>query len=52
LLHEGSQELDVAPWTLLFPAAFLVVTLASFQFLGDALRDWLDVGRAPREAAP
>jgi oligopeptide transport system permease protein len=51
LLHEGSQELDVAPWTLLFPAAFLVVTLASFQFLGDALRDWLDVGRAPREAA-
>jgi len=52
LLHEGSQELDVAPWTLLFPAAFLVVTLASFQFLGDALRDWLDVRRAPREAAP
>lgn len=51
LLHEGSQELDVAPWTLLFPAAFLVVTLASFQFLGDALRDWLDVRRAPREAA-
>jgi oligopeptide transport system permease protein len=28
---------------LLFPAGFLVVTLAAFQFLGDALRDWLDV---------
>jgi oligopeptide transport system permease protein len=43
LLHEGSQELDIAPWSLLFPAGFLVATLASFQFLGDGLRDWLDV---------
>ncbi len=43
LLYEGSQELDSAPWTLLFPAGLLVATLASFQFLGDALRDWLDV---------
>lgn len=43
LLYEGSQELDSAPWTLLFPAGFLIATLASFQFLGDALRDWLDV---------
>jgi oligopeptide transport system permease protein len=42
LLHEGSQELDSAPWTLLFPAGFLIATLASFQFLGDALRDRLD----------
>jgi oligopeptide transport system permease protein len=43
LLAEGVQELDSAPWVLLFPAAFLVATLAAFQFLGDALRDWLDV---------
>lgn len=47
LLYEGSQELDTSPWTLLFPAIFLVATLASFQFLGDALRDRLDVRRAP-----
>ena len=48
LLYEGSQELDSAPWTLLFPAGLLVATLASFQFLGDALRDWLDVrGESP-----
>ena len=47
LLHEGSQELDTAPWSLLFPAGFLVATLASFQFLGDGLRDWLDVRGAP-----
>ena len=43
LLSEGVQELDSAPWTLLFPAGFLVATLALFQFLGDGLRDWLDV---------
>ena len=43
LLAEGVQELDSAPWTLLFPAGFLVATLAAFQFLGDGLRDWLDV---------
>lgn len=43
LLAEGVQELDSAPWTLLFPASFLVVTLAAFQFLGDGMRDWLDV---------
>lgn len=45
MLYEGSQELDSAPWTLLFPAGFLIATLASFQFLGDGLRDWLDVRR-------
>lgn len=48
LLFEGSQELDSAPWTLLFPAGFLITTLAAFQFLGDSLRDWLDVRREPR----
>ncbi len=42
LLAEGVQELDSAPWTLLFPASLLVVTLAAFQFLGDGLRDWMD----------
>ncbi|UHQ23195.1 ABC transporter permease [Lysobacter sp. 5GHs7-4] len=50
LLSEGVQELDSAPWTLLFPAGFLVATLATFQFLGDGLRDWLDV-RGEHEAA-
>jgi len=43
LLGEGVQELDSAPWTLLVPAVALVATLAAFQFLGDGLRDWLDV---------
>ena len=43
LLQEGTQELDSAPWTLLVPALLLVTTLACFQQLGDALRDWLSV---------
>lgn len=46
LLYEGAQEMDSAPWSLMFPATFLVATLASFQFLGDGLRDWLDVRKA------
>ena len=46
LVHEGSQELDYAPWTLLLPAALLVLTLATFQQLGDALRDALNPRRA------
>jgi len=46
LLYEGAQEMDSAPWSLMFPALFLVATLASFQFLGDGLRDWLDVRKA------
>ncbi len=50
LLSEGVQELDSAPWTLLFPAGLLVATLAAFQFLGDGLRDWLDV-HGQREVA-
>jgi oligopeptide transport system permease protein len=45
LLHEGSQELDAAPWVLLFPATLLVTTLALLQRIGDLLRDRLQ--RAP-----
>jgi ABC-type glutathione transport system ATPase component/ABC-type dipeptide/oligopeptide/nickel transport system permease subunit len=42
LLGEGAQELDTAPWTLLFPAALLCGLLLAFQRLGEALRDALD----------
>lgn len=42
LVNEGAQELEVAPWSLMFPAGFLAATLFSFNFLGDGLRDALD----------
>jgi oligopeptide transport system permease protein len=42
LVNEGAQELETAPWSLMFPAAFLAATLFAFNFLGDGLRDALD----------
>lgn len=51
LLAEGVQELDLAPWTLILPALFLVGTLAAFQFLGDALHDWLRADAPAPDAA-
>lgn len=42
LVNEGAQELESAPWMLIFPAGFLAVTLFCFNFIGDGLRDALD----------
>ncbi len=42
LLQEGAQNMQVAPWQLLIPSVFLVVTLFCFNFIGDGLRDALD----------
>jgi oligopeptide transport system permease protein len=42
LVNEGAQEMENAPWMLIFPAMFLTVTLFCFNFLGDGLRDALD----------
>lgn len=42
LIHDGAQMLDSAPWLLIFPAVMLSLTLYSFNYLGDGLRDALD----------
>ena len=42
LVHEGAQEMESAPWSLIFPSVFLAVTLFCFNFIGDGLRDALD----------
>ena len=42
LLQEGAQSMEVAIWQLSFPAAFMVVTLFCFNYIGDGLRDALD----------
>lgn len=42
LLQEGSQTMQVAPWQILIPSVFLVVTLFCFNFIGDGLRDAFD----------
>lgn len=42
LVHDGAEELESAPWMLIFPATFLATTLFCFNFVGDGLRDALD----------
>ena len=42
LVSEGAQEMENAPWMLVFPSLFLALTLFCFNFLGDGLRDALD----------
>jgi oligopeptide transport system permease protein len=42
LIYDGANQMETAPWALLFPALFMAVTLFSFNFIGDGLRDALD----------
>ena len=42
MLQDGAHTMQVAPWQLLVPAVFLVITLFCFNFIGDGLRDALD----------
>ena len=42
LVKEGSEEMETAPWMLLFPAFLLATTLFCFNFIGDGMRDALD----------
>ena len=42
LLNQGQQTMEVAPYQLIIPAIFMVVTLFCFNFMGDGLRDALD----------
>jgi len=43
LINDGVQAMAVAPWLLVFPGLILAVTLLSLNFLGEGLRDALDV---------
>ena len=42
LISDGADQMETAPWMLLFPAMFMAVTLFCFNFIGDGLRDALD----------
>ena len=42
LISDGAAQMQTAPWTLVFPALFMAVTLFCFNFIGDGLRDALD----------
>jgi oligopeptide transport system permease protein len=43
LIKEGADVMEEFPWMLIFPGTALAVTLFSLNFLGDGLRDALDV---------
>ena len=42
MLQDGAHTMQVAPWQLLVPAVFLIITLFCFNFIGDGLRAALD----------
>lgn len=43
MLDTGFQNIVRTPWLLIFPAAVLALATLAFTFLGEALRDVLDV---------
>ena len=45
LISNGTQDMEMAPWLLIWPSATMVVTLMAFNFIGDGLRDALDPRR-------
>jgi oligopeptide transport system permease protein len=42
LIANGAQDMELAWWLLVFPSLVMAVTLMSFNFIGDGLRDALD----------
>jgi oligopeptide transport system permease protein len=42
LISKGAQDMELAPWLLIFPSVVMVVTLMAFNFIGDGLRDAID----------
>lgn len=43
LISYGAETMEEFPWLLIFPGAALTLTLFALNFLGDGLRDALDV---------
>lgn len=42
LISTGQQDMMAAPWTLIYPAVTMMVTLFCLNFIGDGLRDAID----------
>ncbi|HWA86696.1 MAG TPA: ABC transporter permease subunit [Opitutus sp.] len=43
LIRDGAEKMEEFPWLLIFPGGIFSLTLFSLNFLGDGLRDALDV---------
>ena len=46
LIKDGAEKMEEFPWLLIFPGVVFSLTLFSLNFLGDGLRDALDVRAA------
>lgn len=42
MLNEGRQQLQTAPWLMIFPGLAIFITVVVFNLWGDSLRDILD----------
>lgn len=42
LISIGANDMDLAPWELIFPSIVMVAMLMAFNFIGDGLRDAID----------
>ncbi len=42
MLSDARKFMEIAPWLVIFPALFIILTILSFNVLGDSLRDVLD----------
>jgi peptide/nickel transport system permease protein len=42
MLSDARKFMEIAPWLVLFPALFIILTILSFNVFGDSLRDVLD----------
>ena len=45
ILLSSRDFLQTAPWLLIYPGLAIVITVVLFNYIGDALRDALDVSR-------
>jgi oligopeptide transport system permease protein len=42
MVEDGYVAINAAPWLALFPSLAIAITMLSFTFVGDGLRDALD----------
>lgn len=42
LISGGANDMELAPWLLIFPSLTMIATLMAFNFVGDGLRDAID----------
>jgi len=42
IINEGREVLRIAPWISTFAGLVIMITILSFNILGDTLRDFLD----------